>query len=473
MSVSFETSAGGEKAGFSSGSAVTPLGVTEPTREKPLNASPGASAKALPGAPSAEDVLVRVEGASKKFCRNMRKSLAYGLRDVLAELNPFGRRSPAGGGSSGLRPGEFWAIKDVSFELRRGECLGIIGHNGAGKTTLLKMLNGLIKPDEGRIEMRGRVGALIALGAGFNQILTGRENIYVNGSILGLKKREIDAKIDEIIEFSGIGEFIDSPVQSYSSGMQVRLGFSVAVNLLRPDVLILDEVLAVGDLSFRLKCLNKVAQISANCATIFISHEPLQVSRICHRVIWLDKGRLIRDTRNVDATLADYSASLSAANATRIGDVTAVGRVSDLRINGRPWSPNSREFLDLPAGEPLTVSLVLDPIASAARPYARMYLLTEAGHGVAEFRGEGPAELFHLPDSCASQPVELTLSLGRVPLADGIYVVRMVVGEKNSINWLVMIPFLFTMRVTGNGHAWCKTFIPTQYRIEPVSSGEG
>ena len=279
--------------------------------------------------PSEDEVLVRVEGVSKKFCRSLKKSLWYGVCDIASELNPFGRtrafansnqslttedtestegntgvnqltdsaeffegHSQAGlqmdsekltsirsanescasgeqiGSDSesvliseicgkkmadgrdreGLRDGEFWAVQDVSFELRRGECLGLIGHNGAGKTTLLKMLNGLIKPDAGSITMRGRVGALIALGAGFNPILTGRENIYINGSVLGLTKKEIDAKIDEIIDFAEIREFIDMPVQSYSSGMSVRLGFAVAANL-EPDILILDEVLAVGDIN--------------------------------------------------------------------------------------------------------------------------------------------------------------------------------------------------------------------------------
>ena len=162
------------------------------------------------------DSLVQVKGVSKKFCRDLKKSLWYGVRDIAAELNPFQSRNEESGdkqfeaGKSispiyqALREGEFWAVKDVSFELRRGECLGLIGRNGAGKTTLLKMLNGLIKPDHGRIEMHGRVGALIALGAGFNPILTGRENIYVNGAVLGLTKREIDEKVDEIIDFAEI-----------------------------------------------------------------------------------------------------------------------------------------------------------------------------------------------------------------------------------------------------------------------------
>ena len=215
------------------------------------------------------DSLVQVKGVSKKFCRDLKKSLWYGVRDIAAELNPFQSRNEESGdkqieaGKSispiyqALRAGEFWAVKDVSFELRRGECLGLIGRNGAGKTTLLKMLNGLIKPDHGRIEMHGRAGALIALGAGFNPILTGRENIYVNGAGPGLTKREIDEKVDEIIDFAEIKEFIDSPVQSYSSGMQVRLGFAVATAL-RPDILLLDEVLAVGDAAFRGKCFQRV-----------------------------------------------------------------------------------------------------------------------------------------------------------------------------------------------------------------------
>ena len=193
--------------------------------------------------------LVRVEGVSKIFCRSLKRSLHYGLIDSLSDILPVGKRKYHENGEPILRKEEFWAVKDVSFELRRGECLGLIGRNGAGKTTLLKMLNGLIKPDKGRIEMRGRMGALIALGAGFNPILTGRENIYVNGSISGLSKKEIEDKIEEIIDFSEIREFIDTPVQSYSSGMPVRLGFAIATAL-NPDILLLDEVLAVGDTHF-------------------------------------------------------------------------------------------------------------------------------------------------------------------------------------------------------------------------------
>jgi len=177
------------------------------------------------------------------------KSLWYGVTDTLGDL--AGRD----GTTDKLRPSEFWALDNVSFELRRGECLGLIGRNGAGKTTLLRLLNGLIKPDNGRIEIRGRLGALIALGAGFNPILTGRENIYINAAVLELSRREINEKVDNIINFAEFGEFIDAPVQSYSSGMVVRLGFAVAAAT-EPDVLLLDEVLAVGNAGFQTKCLN-------------------------------------------------------------------------------------------------------------------------------------------------------------------------------------------------------------------------
>jgi len=256
-----------------------------------------------------DDVLVRVEGVSKKFCRSLKKSLWYGVQDIAAELNPFrGKAEKLKHGkaekgslsasqdvsvsdfSDGLRPGEFWAVNDVSFELRRGECLGLIGHNGAGKTTLLKMLNGLIKPDSGRIEMRGRVGALIALGAGFNPILTGRENIYVNASVLGLTKEEIDSQMEAIIDFAEIREFIDSPVQNYSSGMTVRLGFAIASSL-QPDILILDEVLAVGDAGFQTKCYNRLGALKKTGACfILVSHNLQQIRRFSSRVLHLSHG---------------------------------------------------------------------------------------------------------------------------------------------------------------------------------------
>lgn len=245
-----------------------------------------------------KEVLVKVEGLSKKFARDLKKSLRYGLQDISRELLGRSRKTE-------LRSSEFWAVQDVSFELRRGECLGLIGHNGAGKSTLLKILNGLIKPDAGRVEIKGRVAALIELGAGFNPILTGRENIYNNASVLGFSKEETDEKLDAIIEFSELGEFIDAPVQSYSSGMKVRLGFSVAAQL-EPDVLFIDEVLAVGDVFFRNKCINRIGELKKKSAVIFVSHSINLVGLICTDAIVMDKGKVIFNSPDIGESYMKY-----------------------------------------------------------------------------------------------------------------------------------------------------------------------
>lgn len=244
------------------------------------------------------EVLIKVEGVSKKFCKNLKQSLAYGFKDI---LNGVLGKEP----SKELRKNEFWAIKDISFEVRRGECLGLIGHNGAGKSTLLKMLNGLIRPDGGTIEMHGKVGALIELGAGFNSILTGRENIYNNGAVLGFNRAEIDAKLEDIIAFSELEEFIDMPVQNYSSGMKVRLGFAIAAQM-EPDILLIDEVLAVGDMGFVLKCFNQMDKLLQNTALILVSHSMPQIARMCTNIILMDKGKTLCYTDNVSEGITEY-----------------------------------------------------------------------------------------------------------------------------------------------------------------------
>jgi lipopolysaccharide transport system ATP-binding protein len=228
------------------------------------------------------EVLIKVDHVSKKFAKDLKKSLLYGLSDVFSGIT---RKKQ----DKSLRKDEFWAVKDISFEVRRGECLGLIGHNGAGKSTLLKILNGLIAPDEGSVTMYGKVGALIELGAGFNPILTGRENIYNNGAIIGFSKQEIEAKYDEIVAFAEIEEFIDMPVQNYSSGMKVRLGFAIAAQM-EPDILIIDEVLAVGDVNFRAKCYDRMSELMRNCCVIFVSHSMPQISKVCTWSILIEKG---------------------------------------------------------------------------------------------------------------------------------------------------------------------------------------
>ena len=253
---------------------------------------------------SGEAPLIRVEGLSKKFCTDLRTSLKYGVQDLVAEV--VGRER-----NHELRAKEFWALQDVGFELRRGECLGLLGRNGAGKTTLLKMLNGLMKPDKGRIELRGRIGALIALGAGFNPVLTGRENIFVNAAVLGIPRQVVRQRLDEVVAFAELEQFIDMPVQNYSSGMNVRLGFSVAAVLLEPDILFLDEVLAVGDIGFAMKCLNRVREIMATSAVIFVSHSMPMVSTFCTRALVMQKGQVQMDTTNLGEAMDRYMSAFS------------------------------------------------------------------------------------------------------------------------------------------------------------------
>lgn len=232
------------------------------------------------------DTVIKVEGISKKYCRSLKHTMLYGVTDLSKSFVNLNNNSEK------LRDGEFWGLDNVSFELKRGETLGIVGPNGSGKSTLLKMLNGIFMPDIGEIEVSGQMGALIEVGAGFHPMLTGRENIYVNGSILGLTKKEIDEKFDAIVNFAEIGEFIDSPVKHYSSGMRVRLGFAVAAQI-GPDILLIDEVLAVGDFNFRQKCSKKINELKRDAAVVIVSHSIRDITMLCTNVIVLNKGKAV------------------------------------------------------------------------------------------------------------------------------------------------------------------------------------
>ncbi|MBR0843872.1 ABC transporter ATP-binding protein [Bradyrhizobium liaoningense] len=323
---------------------------------------------------------IRAEGLSKKFGLSLRRSMAHGLRDSLARL------AGADAEPSRLREGEFWAVKDVAFTLERGQSLGIMGVNGCGKTTLLRILNGIYKPDAGRAMLRGRVGALIAAGAGFSPMLTARENIYINGALLGLTPREIRARMDEIIAFAELEQFVDMPVKHYSSGMQVRLGFSVAA-VSEPDVLLVDEVLAVGDLNFQKKCYDYLFGLKRKGTSIvLVSHSIGAIWAVCDHGLFMDKGEakvlgrvedVIRayDEKNAQNSLASAHATAKAAEhgrhenslAAEYGHVTGgtgEARVTALRVKGAAGS----ECPEFGFGEPITFELdlqVLKPLEGA------------------------------------------------------------------------------------------------------------
>jgi len=237
--------------------------------------------------PPSSEVAIKVEHVSKKYCKSLKRSMLYGVQDIGRNMVGLSSRSDR------LRKNEFWAVDDISFEVKRGETLGIIGPNGSGKTTLLKMLNGIFWPDKGKITVRGKVGALIEIGAGFHPMLTGRENIYINAAILGMTKQEVDEKFDDIVEFADIGNFLDTPVKFYSSGMFVRLGFAVAIHC-KPDILLVDEILAVGDTAFRRKSADRMKEliINSDCSIIMVSHNLQSVEAIANKAILLNKGTI-------------------------------------------------------------------------------------------------------------------------------------------------------------------------------------
>ncbi|MCL4156333.1 UNVERIFIED_CONTAM: hypothetical protein GTU68_036031 [Idotea baltica] len=340
------------------------------------------------------EILVKVEGVSKRFCRDLKKSLWYGVKDVASEFLSIKNSG------DGLRDGEFWANKDISFELRRGECLGLIGHNGAGKTTLLKMLNGLISPDSGRIEIRGRVSALIALGAGFNPILTGKENVYIAGSVLGLSKEEIDVKYDEIVDFSELHDFMKTPVRNYSSGMQVRLGFAVATAM-NPDVLLIDEVLAVGDVGFRTKCYNRINELRKQAAIIFVSHNVGHVGRLCDKSVLLNKGKVDFFGNTVEA-IHLYSAQSSQEENVQLN--LGVGcSLESVKVNGALFESGMKVAGD----EPLTVEISMAFGKVIETLECGVFFLTETIEAIASVNSHYQGEKIQLNRDSASIRVDI------------------------------------------------------------------
>lgn len=270
------------------------------------------------------------DGVWKKFTKGEKF-------DCLRDLIPAAVKGLfSGNDREELNEREFWALKDVSFKVRRGEALGIIGHNGSGKSTTLKLLSGILKPTKGNIKVNGRLSALIEVAAGFHPDLTGRENIYLNGTILGMRRAEIDRKFDEIVDFSGLEEFIDTPVKRYSSGMYARLGFSVAAYV-DPDILLVDEVLSVGDMNFQKRCLEKMHEkIRSDVAVIFVSHNLTAVSNLCTRGLLLNKGSLLFDG-SCASVLEAYVETMKLSD-SRAGAGEAKIRIveAEFQISGRP-----------------------------------------------------------------------------------------------------------------------------------------
>lgn len=298
------------------------------------------------------DTIIKVEGIGKKYRIRHKQAERYStLRDVIADKVLNGFRSKRHSVKDPPAVEDFWALKDVSFEVKRGEVVGIIGRNGAGKSTLLKVLSRITEPSEGRAEIDGRVASLLEVGTGFHPELTGRENIYLNGAILGMSHAEIKRKFDEIVAFAEIEKFLDTPVKRYSSGMYVRLAFAVAAHL-EPEILIVDEVLAVGDADFQKKCLGRMSHVASKegRTVLFVSHNMGAIASLCPTAIWFDRGSIIglgatRDVINnylVKMPSHDRRLDLVASPRSELGD-------ERLRIESLEWLSD----LPLQHGEPL------------------------------------------------------------------------------------------------------------------------
>ncbi len=296
-----------------------------------------------------DDAVIVARGLGKKFCRDLKRSLIYGVRDIFSEIccdtADFGT----------LREMEFWALHAADFTLARGQSLGIIGHNGAGKSTLLKLIAGLIKPDTGELRVRGRVGALIALGAGFNPILTGYENIQVSAALLGYSRRQLAALIDDVIEFSELSEFIHTPVQNYSSGMHVRLGFAVAVHF-APDIMLVDEVLAVGDSLFQRKCFDRILSMrEAGTSFIIVSHSPWQIEGLCDLAAVVERGRLSPIAPAKEAQALYHDLRQQAMSPNTAGSHTTREGTHSLYVEQVTLEHAANDLQSVVSGQPLAI----------------------------------------------------------------------------------------------------------------------
>jgi lipopolysaccharide transport system ATP-binding protein len=355
--------------------------------------------------PVRDDWIIRASEVRKKYCRDLRRSLWYGVSDILGAFSL--RRVPR----EALREHEFWAVDNFSFELRRGDCLGLLGRNGAGKSTLIKLLTGQRSLTSGTVQSRGRIVALTELGLGFDPVLTGRENAYVNASVHGVSKRQFDKLIERIIDFSELREFIDSAVHTYSTGMKARLGFSVATHL-SPDILIVDEVLAVGDLEFRRKCVQHIqAYLNNRGSVVLVAHDPYLVQSICNRAIVLERGKVVFEGSALEGV--DFHFRMGHANMYAAAVSTE------------------------PAAE---------PAAFDTEPLPEQLAAGGEGESSMESTEKVAAQVTALPMEAANKPYQLELTQSRQVVIDRISVVPLE-GDTLRTGYAVKVSFDYRSRM--------------------------
>ncbi|ARK12921.1 ABC transporter ATP-binding protein [Fibrivirga algicola] len=370
--------------------------------------------------------ILSVDQLAKKFSTSFRRSLWYGVKDIARDLNPFGLRHSRSGND--LRKTEFWGLQDISFSLNRGEALAIVGDNGAGKSTLLKVLNGLIKPDVGRVRIQGRVGALIELGVGLDPVLSGRENIFVRAALLGMSRRQVTPLVDQIIDFTGLGEAIHMPVQFYSSGMTARLAYAVAAHL-NPDLLLVDEVMAVGDLDFQRKCIRHMQQyLAGGGSIILVSHAPYHIQAVCGRGLLLEKGRVLfagTATETLDRYFARQhqpAISQEERSPTRLSSDRPVA-IDGLTMETTQGTP-------VKSGSDVCVRLTCESLTSVDNVGWSFFIWTNDGATCIT------SAINEVPLTLTAGRNELTCRLPRLPLMAGGYQLKAAVFEIGSIQVL-------------------------------------
>ena len=381
---------------------------------------------------SNRDVLVSVAHASKKFCKSLKKSMRYGLNDLARDVVGLNTNSGS------LRPEEFWGVQDIDFELRRGECLGIIGQNGSGKSTLLKMLNGIILPDKGQIGINGKIGALLEVGAGFHPMLTGRENVYINGSILGFKKKEIDEKFDDIVAFAELEHFIDTPVKNYSSGMYVRLGFAIAAQM-KPDILLIDEVLAVGDVGFRAKCYSVISEFLKNTAVVFVSHSMPEIARLCNRIMVLKSGICQYLGSDVSKGIDQYYLTHDKPRGVVYASPTA--ELKAVQIDTAEESP----IPSIPFNGDLSIKIeaYVDPAVRA--PIFHVAVLNQSLHNVCHCSSKLDDQKARSDDG----HYNLKLTIPQLNLKPGRYYLDFAINENNNVKIIARTHMTHEFQITG------------------------
>jgi homopolymeric O-antigen transport system ATP-binding protein len=421
--------------------------------------------------PDSPGLVLDVEGVSKKFCRELQRSLYYGVLDMASEL-VRGRRA-----SERLRAQEFWALQDVSFQLRQGEALAIVGRNGSGKTTTLRIIAGVIRPDTGVVRTRGRVAPLIALGAGFNPVLTGRENVFANMAILGLSTQEIRAKLDAVVDFAEIGSAIDAPLQTYSSGMAARLGFACAIHV-DPDLLLVDEVLAVGDMSFRAKCYRRLAELRrAGAGIILVSHSPHMVVSVCDRAVYLSEGRVLAIGEAADV-VTRYEADL-----LRSEPLVVSGSTAAAALVRPPKTPENSAGLDIVSvhfedahGNRLPVLRTGEPVTLCVRCWCHRSV-GPVGLGVffRETLGEGDLFLSLNSEadgqSFAFSPgeCEVRLSLPFCGLRPGTYTMKLYFVEP-PLHLFDVVEALYVKVESARPMRDCRYYQPRSWHLKQVAA---